>query len=407
MNRKKLFLWSLYDFANSIVFINFLLYFSQWLVVDRGLSDFWYNASFAISTLLLLLIAPVLAARTDRQGGRLRWLRIATCGTAFCYGAAAISASLDGALGVVVVFFLLAQFFYQLCFVFYNPMIEDIANEQHRTRASGIGQFANALGQVAGILALRPLAHSRLAPLLPAVGAFLILALPMLLMYEESGRHEVKDPSEGSQRDSGPWRRLARLVTVSTAAPLLVAFFLYNDALITVTNNYSIYMDRVFGLPDSTKAIFLLAIVVTNAIGALLSGWLGDRFGPFRTLQGVLLCWCVALPLIALSHSLNVFAATTFVLGALIGAMWATSRSYMSLLLPSREMGYGFSFYTILERCSSFVGPLTWGAVMAGLGTSETSYRTALGLMTVFVVSGLMILSLWRPSGDVHLRKVS
>ena len=29
MNKKKLFLWALYDFANSIIFVNFLFYFSQ------------------------------------------------------------------------------------------------------------------------------------------------------------------------------------------------------------------------------------------------------------------------------------------------------------------------------------------------------------------------------------------
>src|SRR4051812_36191553 len=70
MNKKQLLLWSLYDFANSIVFINFLLYFSQWLVIDGGRSDFWYNAIFAITTLILLVTGPSLAALTDKYGGR-------------------------------------------------------------------------------------------------------------------------------------------------------------------------------------------------------------------------------------------------------------------------------------------------------------------------------------------------
>ena len=41
MNRKNIALWTLYDFANSIVVVVFFLYFSQWLVVDKGVSDFW------------------------------------------------------------------------------------------------------------------------------------------------------------------------------------------------------------------------------------------------------------------------------------------------------------------------------------------------------------------------------
>src|SRR3989344_9639807 len=93
MNKKKLFLWSLYDFANSIVFINFLLYFAQWIVVDGGLSDFWYNAIFAIATVLLLLSAPILAAYTDKHGGRKFFLNISTVGTFISYGLAALLAS--------------------------------------------------------------------------------------------------------------------------------------------------------------------------------------------------------------------------------------------------------------------------------------------------------------------------
>jgi MFS-type transporter involved in bile tolerance (Atg22 family) len=49
---------------------------------------------------------------------------------------------------VIAVFFLLGQYFYQLSFVFYNPMIEEISDTAHRGRVSGIGQCSNALGQI-------------------------------------------------------------------------------------------------------------------------------------------------------------------------------------------------------------------------------------------------------------------
>ena len=138
MNKRKLFLWALYDFANSIVFINFLLYFSQWLVIDGGLSDFWFNASFAISTVLLFFSAPVLAARTDRSGGRKFYLNLATVGTAVSYALAAVLAYRRAHIVLITLFFLLGQYFYQLCFVFYNPLIEEISDLSHRSRASGI-----------------------------------------------------------------------------------------------------------------------------------------------------------------------------------------------------------------------------------------------------------------------------
>src|SRR3989344_5452975 len=110
MNKKQLSLWSLYDFANSIVYINFILYFAQWIVVDAGLSDFSYNAIFAITTVILLFTAPILASRIDLRGGGKFWLNIATICTFFFYGLVAILASINGHVWLIALFFLIGQY---------------------------------------------------------------------------------------------------------------------------------------------------------------------------------------------------------------------------------------------------------------------------------------------------------
>ena len=128
MNKKQLFLWSLYDFANSVVFINFLLYFTQWLVIDGGFSDFWYNAIFAITTAFLFLTAPTLAAITDRFGGRKYFLNISTICVFLSYGMAGALATFGFQnIYCIALFFLIGQYFYQLSFVFYNSMLSDVA----------------------------------------------------------------------------------------------------------------------------------------------------------------------------------------------------------------------------------------------------------------------------------------
>ena len=182
MNKKNLFLWALYDFANSIILVTFVLYFAQWIVIDDGLSDFWYNACFAIATILLLASAPMLAAYTDKHGGRKHFLRLATVGTFIFYGLTALGAHLGGVSVVMVaILFILGQYCYQLSFVFYNPMLDEIADHSHRARASGIGQLANAFGQAAGVLIVLPFAESRTLPLIIAVVVFFLLSLPMLI----------------------------------------------------------------------------------------------------------------------------------------------------------------------------------------------------------------------------------
>ncbi|MES3031930.1 MAG: MFS transporter [Patescibacteria group bacterium] len=398
MDKKRLFLWSLYDFANSIVFINFVLYFAQWIVVDGGLSDFWYNAIFAIATVLLFLSAPILATFTDRHGGRKFFLNISTVGTFVSYGLAALLAGLGQPnIFLIAVLFLLGQYFYQLSFVFYNPMIEEIADTSHRARASGIGQFSNALGQVVGLLITLPLADSRLAPLMPSVIIFFILALPMMIFYKESKQRDQNISIKTIKNETIIFKnKFISFLSISLATPMLLSFFFLSDAAVTVSNNYSIYMERVFSVPDKTKSILLMAILLMSAIGGILAGWVGDKIGILKTYKLVLIGWIIALPATALASNFTVFIIITIIFGLLVGSMSSTSRAYMSTLLSSEDMGYGFSFYTIFERFATFFGPLTWGGIIWYLGTTPSSYKIAMATMAIFVIIGFVILGRWK-----------
>jgi len=398
MNKRNLFLWSLYDFANSIIYVNFLLYFAQWLVIDGGLSDFWYNAIFAIATVLLLFSAPMLAAQTDRNGGKKYFLNLATVGTFIAYGLA-VWLAYRGAEYVVwsAAFFLVGQYFYQLAFVFYNPMLAEIADDKHRARASGIGQFANAAGQVFGIAATLSLAGTRLGPLLPSLIGFFVLALPMMIFYKESRIPPTPLKFSELRSDATVYlKRFRGFFAFSVATPMLIAFFLFNDALLTLSNNYSLILERVFATPDTTKSLLLMGILVMSAIGGIVFGWIADRLGALKTLKIILFGWIVALPLLAVAPTFTIFAIVTIPVGLLIGSLFAVCRAYISTLLPKEDMAYGFSFYTLAERFATFIGPLTWGTIIALGGASNLSYRIAIVAMAVFVLAGLLVLLRFR-----------
>jgi MFS transporter, UMF1 family len=402
MNRKNLFYWSLYDFANSFVLINFLLYFSQWLVIDGGLSDFWYNALFAISSILLLLSAPTLAAFTDRHGGRKYFLKLATFGTLIGYSLATIFAYWDQSIFLIALCFLLGQYFYQLSFSFHNPLIEDVADISHRARASGIGQFANSLGQVMGLVLAIPLSQTRLQPLFPSIIVFFVLSLPMLYYFKEQKIKQVALTIKEFKDDSKKfYKRFMLFFSVSVAIPILVSFFFFNDALITVSNNYSIYLERVFGIPDGTKNIILLVVLVMSAIGGLVFGKVADKIGTLKALKYILASWIILLPTLGIVKSIVPLIICSALLGFFMGGIWTVTRAYLSQTLKKEELGYGFSFYTIFERFATFLGPLSWGLIIAVMGTGENSYRTAMISMTVYIVLGLVVISYWKRNSDV------
>jgi len=381
-------LWCLYNFANSFVFINFLVYFSKWLVVDGGIPDLAYNSVFILTAGLLLFSAPALAARTDESGGRMRYLNAATIGTNAAYAAAAGAAILGANPWLALAFFIIGQFCYQMSFVFLDPLITDLADESHRARASGLAQFFSSFGMILGLGLSLPLVANfgRLSPLLPSIAIFVLLSLPVMLNYKEK---PVGRPATKTRIRLGfDWKKFKNFVLTSAAAPILIAFFFYNDALATITNNYSIYAGKVLGMSDAMTSIILIVVQVAGAIGALLTGWLGDKFGVRRTMKVILCCWLALIPVMALAHSQPLFFVLAGLLGMTIGAGWTVSRADISNNLEDGGIGYGFSFYTIFEKFSAMMGPLLWGGILAaGFG-----YRAAMMSMAGFVLIGLIIL---------------
>src|SRR5882724_2112375 len=91
-NKKNVFIWSLYDFANSFVFITFLLYFSKWIVVNKGLSDWWYNSIYIFGSIALVFFAPWLGNKADVHRNGRTYLFLSTCGCFLFYALSIVSA---------------------------------------------------------------------------------------------------------------------------------------------------------------------------------------------------------------------------------------------------------------------------------------------------------------------------
>lgn len=99
MNTKKnIFLWLLYDFANSIVFIVFFLYFAQWIVIDNEIPDIYLNLTFTISALLLLFTVPLTGRLLDKYLRRITGIRYTTILASIFYGVCALLAISNNAI---------------------------------------------------------------------------------------------------------------------------------------------------------------------------------------------------------------------------------------------------------------------------------------------------------------------
>ncbi|KKT86821.1 MAG: Major facilitator superfamily [Microgenomates group bacterium GW2011_GWA1_Microgenomates_45_10] len=395
--RRNVFLWVLYDFANSIISIVFFLYFSQWLVIEQGIPDIWYNLAFPIAAVLLLLTVPTTGVLLDKYWRRIAGLRYTTIGTAVLYGFCSYLAAHGQTIEALVVF-TIGLYFYLLSFTFYTPLLNDIASPEKRGRVSGYGIAANYLGQIAGLLIALPFAtgslnlfsgSQRAETLLPAVMVFFLLALPMLILFKEPPAQKIEFSYKTEVRRS--LRETKTLFTIPGVFAFLTAYFFFNDAILTASNNFAIFLEQVWKISDTTKTYLMLGILATSALGGLVSGQIADRVGHKRTLIYILSGWLIILPLIAWITDFKLFVVAAIIMGLWFGSNWTVSRSVMSYLCPRDKHNLTFAYFGLVERVSAFVGPIVWGLVLSNaISLGPSRYRLAATVLTVFVFFGLL-----------------
>lgn len=304
---------------------------------------------------------------------------------------------------LAALFFLLAGYFYQFSFVFYNALLHYIALPEKWGRVSGIGQAGNWLGQVAGLVISLPFASGTLylfgesgrsQTLLPAVILFFLLALPMILFFKLEKREYATGYTSIKEEYRSQWNLFKQFVGEPNLKYFLLAYFFFNDALLTIVNNFPIYLENVFGVSDKLKTILLGGALITSVFGALFSGFVTDRIGLKKSLVLVIGIWVVFLPVLGLNTNFEVFMALCILMGFLYGAIWTVTRAVMTALTPREKLNFGFSFYTLAERTSTFIGPLAWGIVTSSLlHLGSMRYRIAMIVMATFVAIGFYLVT--------------
>src|SRR3989344_1736736 len=193
---KPLFVWYLYDFANSFVFINATIYFSQLVVVDNKIPDFWLALPFMLATAILVFLSPYFGNYGDRKGAHYKiflWTTLGTVASAFLmFFAGRVGLGPTKAIIMALIFYAFYQFFYQLAFVPYSVFMKFLSPEEDYGKVSGIGFGLSEVGHIAGLLLTLPITYGiisifwadRLAPMFPAALGFMVFAMPALFVLK-------------------------------------------------------------------------------------------------------------------------------------------------------------------------------------------------------------------------------
>ncbi len=420
-DRKAIFAWSLYDFANTsfsviVVTVVYAVYFRDYIVADFSLSlsglrynpgDFLWSVAGSTSMFLVAISSPVLGAAAD-YSQRKKWF-------VFSYSMLCICCTISlyflepGMIWQGMVLFILANFGFEGAIVFYNGFLPQISNSSNIGRISGYGF---ALGYVGALCALlialfyadMAASASDLSLMRPSfVWAglfFLTFSLPFYFFVPDKPlirhREAISYFKAGVRRTINTLKEIRRYPNLFR---FLLAYFVYIDGVNTVIFFGAIFATQTLGF-TMVEVITFFAIIQFAAIaGAYSFGFLTDKIGPKKTIQTTLFLWMAVTVGAFFSHDAMTFYGVGVLAGIAMGSCQAASRAMMAHFIPEDMEAEFYGFYAMMGKFSAILGPLVFGFVSSISGDQ----RLAVLSVTLFFVAGLILLGRVHPGSSKKL----
>ncbi len=413
-NKSKIFIWTLFDFANtsySIVVVTFIyaVYFKDVVALGEPIGDLYWSIGISISMLVSAFIAPVLGAIADYSAGKKRFLLFFTLlsiiSTALLYFVQ------EGMVFWGILLFILANIGFESGLVFYDSFLPELTTPKNYGRVSGYGFAFGYLGSLASLAIALPFIQAEMYRETFPVAAlfFLIFAIPLFVFLKDS-RKDVKITTSfisiGFKRVKNT---ISSLRDYKNLALYLLAFFFYIEGVNTTIFFSGNFARTTLGFSFTELALFFLIVQSTAILGSLLFGILSDSIGQKKSIVISLYIWIftmiLAFSISDSSHGILIYFADLFnseikdfqttsfyvvglLAGSVMGATQSTSRSMMTKLTPMEKKTEFFGFYSLFGKSSAIVGPLVFGII--SYTTESQSY--AILSISIFFIIGLFIL---------------
>lgn len=385
--------WASFDFANSsfaMIMVTFVypLYFGNVIVTD-GHGDLYWGIAMSSSMLLVALLAPALGAIADIT--RSKKLFLAGCTLLAVLGTAGASLLEPGMIVAGALLFIVANAGFEGGIVFYDAFLPEISPKEQYGRISGYGFATGYVGSLVIILITKDLLLSNQIPqafLITAV-VFALFALPLFLFVPERRK---ATSSLSKQVISRSFREvlqtLKNIRKYPSLAWFLLAFFLYNDAILTVIGFSGRYAQNTLKFETGDLIILLMMVQAVAVIGSLFFGHVADKIGPKRTIVITLFVWIAVIIGAYFSSDAISFYIVAAVTGIALGSSQATSRSLMARLTPIEHTAEFFGFYDgFCGKASAVVGPLLFGFLSDSFGQ-----RPAIVSLGILFIVGLIMM---------------
>jgi MFS transporter, UMF1 family len=434
-NPREIFGWKMYDWANSAFYTTvvgalfgpYLTEATQRAVGENGIvmsfgslgsitAKSFFPTCVSVAVFLQIFLLPILGGIADYSNLKKRMMAV------FCYLGVTANCLLFLVTGRLYLLggllFIIANLGFGASIVFYNGFLGEITTEDQRDKVSSRGFAYGYLGgglllvlnfllvKSAPRLGLDTAMAVRLSLLSAGVwwGAFALITFASL---KNRAPEKRLPPGKnylivGFAELGRTFRELSRL---RHTLKYLIGYLFYNDGIQTVISMASVFMAQELfkarGL--ETDQTFLLGIFLIVQFVAIFGALLFERLAYLiNTKNAILLSLVIWSAIVvygyAFLQTMTQAWAMASVIAIVLGGSQALSRSLFSQMIPPGREASFFGIYEVSERGTSWLGPLTFGAVVA----ATNSYRQALLSLIVFFVVGTLILYFTDTARAVH-----
>ena len=399
--------WCCYDWANSgyttLMITVFVVYIQR--VVFNADEDGSTGAvvwawSVSLSMLVGAILSPIVGAMADANGRKRFGLGLTAMGGGLaCVAMAAIPTHWPWA---IVGCFVVANLCLEVSLTFYNGFLPEIAEEAELNRVSaagmGWGYFGGGLALLAAMLVLAGGGSGELTSganllrgCIAATGVWwIVFTIPVVAVLRDRPRKQEKSTLRQATRSAvnEVVDTIKQFRTERTILLFLIAFLIYNDGLQTVISQASTFALDELQFKDSGLIAVVLMIQFVAAPGAILIGWLSDRFGRKRALIICLSIWIALLTSAWFVQTQVQYWFLAFGVAMVLGGTQAVSRAIMGGLTPIGQEARYFGFFNFSGKATSFLGTFFFGLIVIVTGSS----RLAIVNLVLFFAIGLLII---------------
>ena len=346
--------------------------------------------------LLTAIIAPVLGAAADFSSRRKRFLfgftLVSIIATALLYFVD------SGMIAIGMILFILANIGFEGGLVFYDAFLPGLTTERSYGRVSGYGFAMGYVGSLFTLLIAMPLYAGGFTvenifnvklSFVIAAGIFLFFSAPLFIFlrdHKTKFEYKVSYVKAGIQRVQDTIRHLKNYRNVSR---FLLAFFIYNDGILTVISFASIFATQTLHFSLQEVIVLFAVVQASGIVGSLFFGIITDKIGAKRTIAINLILWIIIVAAAYFVDTKEMFYVIGAVAGSSMGASQAASRSLMAQLTPKEREAEFFGFYDgLCGKASAVVGTFLFGLISYITGNQRISVLT----IGIFFIVGLVLL---------------